>query len=528
MAPARREAFPRRISAVLMAALTVLATSGVFLGVLLFAPAGSHVHAANARQPATVVFLLLDEFPVIDLENERGEIDSRRFPNFARLARSSIWFRNTTTLSANTDFAVPAILTGNPPNFGALPTARNYPNNLFTLLGPSYRMVVYETQTKLCPERICKPPQRDAAMRVGGTLPKLDKHTFWRHRIRHFDRWLGAVRPDKGRPTLYFMHSLFPHSPWVFLPDGRLRALTYTRTPGRSGDRWSNAQLAIQAWQRHLLQTGFTDRLLGAVIKRLHKTGLWNRALIVVTADHGISFRGGDLRRRPSSTNLAELAFTPLFVKLPGRQQGRVINRHVVTVDILPTIADALGIAIPWKTEGGSALRGGEGSPVVTVNAFSAPYPVELAQRRASRDRQLGLFGSGTWGPQFAGTGDYRTLVGEPVEALVAGGHVAGDAKIDRIGSALLRSFPRRSRLIPSPLVGDLAAVQPGTQLALALNGRIAAVTEAYRDAGGPIRFSALAGESAFAAGRNRARMFAVSGPASRPVLHELRLVLSR
>src|SRR5213075_2841412 len=152
---------------------------------------------------------------------------------------------------------------------------------------------------------------------------------------------------------------------------------------------------------RHLLQTGFTDRLLGQVLARLHKTGLWDKALIVVTADHGISFRGGDLRRRPSSTNLAELAFTPLFVKLPGLQRERVVNRHVVTVDILPTIADALGITIPWKTEGRSALRGGEGSPIVTVNNFSAPYPVELAQRQASRDRQLGLFGSGTWGTQL-------------------------------------------------------------------------------------------------------------------------------
>ena len=466
-----------------------------------------------------MVFLLFDEFPVIDLQNGKGQIDAARFPNFARVAQSSIWFRNTTTLSANTTVAVPAMLTGNPPKRGALPTARDYPNNLFTLLGGrGYRMVVYETQTQLCPQRLCKRKQPDAR------LPKIDPQTFWRSRVHQLDRWLAALRPHTGPPTLYFMHSLFPHTPWVFLPDGRIRALAHTNTPGRIGERWYDAQLAVQAWQRHLLQTGYTDRLLGHVITRLQKTGLWDDALIVVTADHGISFRGGDLRRHPSRRNLAELAFTPLFVKLPGREDARVVDRHVVTIDILPTIADALAIEIPWKTAGSSALRGGAGSSTVKVKNISALYRVALAQRRASLDRQLRLFGSGTWGTQFAGTGEYRTLVGDRVRTLHVVGEVAGEAKLDRVGSAMLRSFPRRSRLIPSPLVGRLVGVEPGAQLALALNGRIAAVTEAFHDPRGPIKFSALAGESAFAAGRNRAELFLVSGPVARPVLRELRL----
>ena len=83
---------------------------------------------------------------------------------------------------------------------------------------------------------------------------------------------------------------------------------------------------------------------------------LWDKALVVVTADHGVSFRGGDLRRRPTRTNLAELAFTPLFMKLPGEDQGRVVDTHVQTIDILPTMAAALGIKIPWKTDGRSVL----------------------------------------------------------------------------------------------------------------------------------------------------------------------------
>ena len=42
----------------------------------------------------------------------------------------------------------------------------------------------------------------------------------------------------------------------------RARAVSSTNAPGRNGERWFNGQLATQAWQRHLLQVGYTDRLL--------------------------------------------------------------------------------------------------------------------------------------------------------------------------------------------------------------------------------------------------------------------------
>jgi Sulfatase len=416
--------------------LTVLvAAPFVFLGVFLFdTPVEKLVFpneqlraaVANVRHPTPIVLLLFDEFPVIDLENGKGEIDAGRYPNFARLARRSVWFRNTTTVSASTTFAVPAIPTGSPPKRGSLPIVQDYPNNLFTLLGGRYRMEVTESQTRLCPKRLCKRKHPDTASRLsslysdarivylhllappaleeplpvideswtnfgadttgnlgeGTKLPKIDMRTFYKGRVRAFNRFVASFRPPgRGPPTLYFIHVLLPHTPWVFLPDGRGRALARTKAPGRVGERWYDSDLAVQAWQRHLLQVGYTDRLLGHFLRRLHETGLWDKALIIVTPDHGISFRGGDLRRHPTRTNLAELAFTPLFVKLPGEQDGRVVDRHVVTVDILPTIADVIGVKIPWKTAGSSALGAGPGSGTVKVQNVSAPYPAALAQR---------------------------------------------------------------------------------------------------------------------------------------------------
>jgi Sulfatase len=542
---------------------------------LVFPTAESRAATAKVKASTPVVFLLFDEFPVIDLQDRSGGIDAKRFPNFAHLAASSTWFRNTTTLSASTTVAVPAILTGNPPVRGALPIAHDYPNNLFTLLGGRYRMKVTEVQTRLCPKRLCKEKQENAEKRLSSLysdarvvylhllapptleerlpaideswgdfgqgsaagiaseapskLPKVDLKTFYLGRVRDFNQFVASFRPPgDGPPTLYFLHVLLPHTPWLYFPDGRVRAVATVNAPGRTGERWWSSPLAVQAWQRHMLQVGYTDRLLGKFLRRLHSTGLWDKALVVVTADHGIGFRGGDLRRRPSKTNLGELAFTPLFVKLPDQKQGRVVDdRHVITPDILPTIADVLGITIPWKTTGRSAFAGGPGSSEVKVLNVSEPYTQALGERKRALARQLSLFGSGGWGPQLSGTGPYRSLVGAPVRTLRLAGGAAGSANVDAVGSKLVRSFSRRSPLIPSPLVGTLSGIAAGDAIALALDGRIAAVSAAYREpSGGRVRFSLLPPESAFQAGRNSVRLFVVSGSPARPQLREIQTSL--
>src|SRR5205814_10606123 len=122
--------------------------------------------SASVRHPSPVVFLLFDEFPTISLEDASGDIDAGRFPNFARLAKSSLWFRNMTTVASSTTVAVPALLTGQYPKKGSLPVYQDHPNNLFTLLGKRYRLNVVETQTSLCPTSLCKRKQPSAETRL--------------------------------------------------------------------------------------------------------------------------------------------------------------------------------------------------------------------------------------------------------------------------------------------------------------------------------------------------------------------------
>ncbi len=203
---------------------------------------------------------------------------------------------------------------------------------------------------------------------------------------------------------------------------------------------------------------------------------------MLVTSDHGISFHGGDNRRAPTETNLAELAFTPLFIKFPGETEGKVVEKHVTIADILPTVADGIGIKVPWSIEGRSALGDSEPSDTVRVVNVIEPYDEALAQRDADLAKQIDLFGTGPFDAAFFGLGPYEGLLGKELPTLDTAPGKAGAATVDKAGSRLVRDFPEGGRFVPSPLEATLADVSEGADLALAVNGTIAARAQAYQD----------------------------------------------
>ncbi|MFP6614797.1 MAG: hypothetical protein VCB26_00200, partial [Candidatus Hydrogenedentota bacterium] len=95
-----------------------------------------------------IIMFVFDEFPLIDLLDAQGNIDRKRFPNFAEFARQSTWYENATTVHDYTLKAVPAILTGNyPPSGAVLPLTQNYPQSLFNILSNDYAIHALEQAT---------------------------------------------------------------------------------------------------------------------------------------------------------------------------------------------------------------------------------------------------------------------------------------------------------------------------------------------------------------------------------------------
>jgi arylsulfatase A-like enzyme len=351
--------------------------------------AGTATPAGAADADAPSVFLLvLDELPTQSLLDDDGNIDEVRFPNLAAFAQESTWYTNYTSSSHSTRIAVPSILSGKAPAEGP-PTAANHPDTLFSLLAPSHRMKVSEGPTALCDTTLCPPIDPDGPPGTTSVLGELvaDGADVWRDRITPGEtaeadlddfaqqleettteerpgpserrrapvrapvahaEFLPAIEPA-DEPTLWFQHLVLPHQPWILYPDG-----TEYHTKGLGVDPWNSFDEWISALneQRHLFQMQYTDALVGQLIDRLKDTDTFEDALVVVVADHGVSFIPGTNRRSPVEQNLDRLAYVPLLIKEPGQTDGHVDRSNVFDGDLLPTIADRVGAEVPWDVVG--------------------------------------------------------------------------------------------------------------------------------------------------------------------------------
>ena len=513
-----------------------------------------------------VVFIVFDEFPLSSLLDENYEIDAGRYPNFSALAAHSYWFRNTTTVSSQTMWAIPAILSGTYPlERGAVPTRRYYPNNLFTVLSERYEMTVFGRFLRLCPASTCAHdlafPEETVGRLVADSavvlahillpepwtrylptvtgdwagfararwLREFDGNVEPNQRDAEFDRFLASV--EKGRDAhLYFLHSLLPHMPFEYVPSGRrYRAPDYQgrRVNGKRLFEATDRGFVDALYQRHLLQVGFVDRLIGRLMDRLREQQVYDDALIIVTSDHGASYLQGFPRRALTYDTAPDIALVPLFVKLPGQLEGVVSDRNAQTIDILPTIADVLSISLPFGVDGqsllGASRRGLEGNSFVrrTLNSVRLEPLGDVSSRsQASLQRKVSTLGTHS-NTRLYDVGPSAGLLGTDVSALA----VARRSGVT-LASSNFETFDEVDRSEPElPLhitgVLDTRRRQP-VQLAIALNGVIAATTESYRQ-DGTWAFAAMLAEDMLRDGPNDVRLFTIERDRKPAVLRRVR-----
>ncbi len=543
--------------------LTVLAPAPfIFAALFLFnSPVTELLHAeehpvqaaaVDARVP--VVFVMFDELGTVGLLGADGQLNAERYPNFAALAADSTFYRDATTVHAYTEHAVPSALTGQLPDKDELPIYAHHRQNLFTLLGNGYRLKVRESLTHLCPVSLCRPTDLEPA---GERLTSLASDTWlvYLHVVLPDSMALGLppvdqtwrdfrgmnVTADTGGngpvtaasgcapvcgfvqgmsasepASLHYLHVQIPHIPWRYLPSGK-RYIGDTRTvPGLTSDRaWEDEPFLVdQAYQRYLLQVGYTDRALGIILRRLKRTKLYDRALVVVMADHGVSFQPKEPRRDANAATVPDVAFVPLFVKLPEQQEGKVVDGFVRTIDILPTIADELGVALPEPVDGRSLL---EGSPdadgaVRVMGKRGDMVEASLAELLAKRDETLarwsGMFGGAGWDGLYRG-GPSSELVGRRLDDLDVGS--AEDASVELDSRALLAAYDPAGALSPAWVTGRIDGVDPGVPVAIAVNGSVVATTETY-GSGGETRLAVFVPEESLRQGENEVDVLAI-GP---------------
>ena len=275
----------------------------------------------------------------------------------------------------------------------------------------------------------------------------------------------------------------------------------------------SDPALPQQAAQRNLLQAGDVDRLVGRLVRRLRSEGLFDRALIVLTADHGISFRPGTSRRTARGPAAADVLGIPLFVKAPRQRRGGIDDRHATTADVLPTIADALEIELRWPIDGRSLFGPPRPrSEPVSVSVFPTRERVEIPFEEyvRMRDREVHAtrFRRGdARGPAgiYAPGVDFD-LFGRAISGL--GSAREGEARVALDRAEAYRSVDPEASVIPAFVSGRIIDAPSGPlRVAVVVNGIIRAVAPAY-DSGGETRFGTLVPPASFRRGSNDVQIY--------------------
>jgi hypothetical protein len=432
---------------------------------------------APIRSPAPdIVLVIFDELPLLSLLDEQLKIDKQRYPNFYRLSQTSTWYRNTSSVHYSTASAIASLMTGEYyENYrknidaghgagGGGINVETVPDNLFSLLGDVYEIHAAELLTHLAPEN--SNPENVYLPSLDQRLKLLFADTAvvylhylvpleWRFRVPPIEgQWAGFttatqdVPPDsdwpfvdsykrlevvrnfvnslqpRAEPSIYFLHTLMPHFPYEYNDRGQkfssvlpFLSMNFRKAPGHN--TWPDEQAANLAYQAHLFQLQFTDKLLGRILDRLEQTGLFDDALVVVTSDHGTSFFWDDENR--SAEELAKIQssgtlFVPLLVKFPEQTKGEISDTPMQTIDIVPTLADYLGRPLSWAHSGISAFDIDSAARERRSN-LPTPFSFEFAStdELAALQYKFELFGSGESDSLYQ-LGPNRDLLGRNVQ----------------------------------------------------------------------------------------------------------------
>lgn len=178
---------------------------------------------------------------------------------------------------------------------------------------------------------------------------------------KHGLDWLAAR--DAKRPFFMFLHYMEPHDPYFVHPyNGEAYARVANPNPDPAlADKYRDAyDGAIR----------YLDGELAKLFAELKAKGLYDDALIVLTADHGEEFHehGGWWH---GTTLYDEQLAVPLLVKPPRGGATGVVNDAVVSsLDIAPTIIQTAGVAVPPAMVG-KPLGLAAGAPAPRDHSFA-------------------------------------------------------------------------------------------------------------------------------------------------------------
>jgi arylsulfatase A-like enzyme/Tfp pilus assembly protein PilF len=329
-----------------------------FLCVLLLAVGAITINLAGAQQamaPATpaypnVILITLDTTRA----DRMGFLGSKLglTPNLDALARQSTVFTRAYSQAPLTPTSHSTILTGTYPQYHQvltfpIPLGKEMPYMPDILKTHGYSTAAFVGSLALDPTWGVPGFERgfdtyDAGYSWQGYTPKTRYQTTERRGSEVVERALGWLSSHPQGPFFLWVHLFDPHEPYD--------------PPEPYKTRYAKALYDGEI--------AYVDSVMGKFFTELKSRGLYDGALIALTADHGESL-GAHGEDTHGIFLYDETIHVPLVIKLPGKLPrdaatgkeiaGRIDDR-VELADIMPTLLQTVGIPVPEKVQGQSLL----------------------------------------------------------------------------------------------------------------------------------------------------------------------------
>ena len=249
------------------------------------------------------------------------------------------------------------------------------------------------------PQNLLRDRLRRYVCRLLGRDP--DAHSY-RMANEITDEAVAVLKDPKsaGRPVFLFLNYMDAHDP--VSPPAPFDHMFPGNTGLETFEDFERAQDEISNFKRQ--PTGqerarwisaydgaiaYMDAHIGRLFDQLRQLHLYDDSLIIVTSDHGNSWRRSMVGHALGEV-YQNLVHVPLMIKLPGQQASSTVPDAVSLIDIMPTILGTLQMKAPPALQGVDLNHpeDGQARRTLSCQAYPASLP-NLRKRFDHIDRSL-------------------------------------------------------------------------------------------------------------------------------------------
>jgi len=196
------------------------------------------------------------------------------------------------------------------------------------------------------------------------------------------DKGFSFIAPKKDQPWFLYLGLIDTHvtwrakQPWLDRYDGGYKG----RFAAEFGDDGPGgfAKDLTDREKDHVralydANVSYQDDLIGQMIDKLKGWGIWDQTMLIVTADHGDE-QWEDGRVGHGGSVRETLIHVPLLIHYPAMFPAVRVAEGTEGIDLVPTLADALGVPLDPEWQGMSVVGLANGAVGYPLMAFSSQY----------------------------------------------------------------------------------------------------------------------------------------------------------